>query len=38
MGEVFLVGGARAPRGRYGGAPAGVGPDDLAAAMPIEAP
>ena len=30
MGEVFLVSGARTPQGRYGGALAGVRPDDLA--------
>ncbi|MFL6130909.1 MAG: 3-oxoadipyl-CoA thiolase, partial [Mycobacteriales bacterium] len=31
MVEVFLVGGVRTPQGRYGGALAGVRPDDLAA-------
>ncbi|MER7502547.1 thiolase family protein [Nonomuraea pusilla] len=31
MGEVFVVDGARTPQGRYGGALAGVRPDDLAA-------
>ncbi|HVF21064.1 MAG TPA: acetyl-CoA C-acyltransferase [Mycobacteriales bacterium] len=31
MTEAFLVGGARTPMGRYGGALAGVRPDDLAA-------
>jgi hypothetical protein len=31
MPEVFLVGGVRTPQGRYGGALAGVRPDDLAA-------
>ncbi|MGO7983865.1 3-oxoadipyl-CoA thiolase, partial [Rhizobium johnstonii] len=31
MPEAFLVGGARTPVGRYGGALAGVRPDDLAA-------
>ncbi|MGW5318505.1 acetyl-CoA C-acyltransferase [Nocardia thailandica] len=31
MGEAFLVGGVRTPFGRYGGALAGVRPDDLAA-------
>ncbi len=31
MGEVFLLGGARTPQGRYGGALATVRPDDLAA-------
>jgi 3-oxoadipyl-CoA thiolase len=31
MGEAFLVGGVRTPMGKYGGALAGVRPDDLAA-------
>ena len=31
MGEAYLVGGVRTPVGRYGGALAGVRPDDLAA-------
>ncbi len=31
MAEAFLVGGVRTPIGRYGGALAGVRPDDLAA-------
>src|SRR5687768_6921460 len=31
MTEAFLVGGVRTPMGRYGGALAGVRPDDLAA-------
>ena len=31
MPDVFLVGGARTPQGKYGGALAGVRPDDLAA-------
>jgi 3-oxoadipyl-CoA thiolase len=33
MPEAFLVGGVRTPVGRYGGALAGVRPDDLAAAV-----
>ena len=31
MPEAFLVGGVRTPQGKYGGALAGVRPDDLAA-------
>ena len=31
MSEAFLVGGARTPVGRYGGALASIRPDDLAA-------
>ncbi|NRQ35084.1 thiolase family protein [Nonomuraea sp. NN258] len=37
MTEVFLVGGVRTPMGRYGGALAGVRPDDLAALVVGEA-
>lgn len=37
MGEVFLVSGARTPQGRYGGALAGVRPDDLAGIVVGEA-
>ncbi|MDT5041405.1 MAG: hypothetical protein QOE51_2390 [Actinoplanes sp.] len=37
MPEVFLVGGVRTPQGRYGGALAGVRPDDLAALVVAEA-
>src|SRR3954449_3946189 len=37
MGEAFLVGGVRTPVGRYGGALAGVRPDDLAALVVREA-
>ncbi|WP_157246101.1 thiolase family protein [Nonomuraea typhae] len=37
MNEVFLVGGARTPMGRYGGVLAGVRPDDLAALVVAEA-
>src|SRR4051794_41837243 len=37
MGEAFLVGGVRTPVGRYGGALAGVRPDDLAALVVGEA-
>lgn len=37
MSEVFLVDGARTPLGRYGGALAGVRPDDLAALVVGEA-
>jgi acetyl-CoA acetyltransferase family protein len=37
MNEVFLVGGVRTPMGRYGGALAGVRPDDLAALVVGEA-
>ncbi|MDR7233956.1 acetyl-CoA C-acyltransferase [Agrococcus sp. BE272] len=37
MPEAFLVGGARTPVGRYGGALAGVRPDDLAALVVGEA-
>lgn len=37
MGEVFLVSGARTPQGRYGGALAGVRPDDLAGIVVAEA-
>ncbi|GAA0912346.1 thiolase family protein [Nonomuraea longicatena] len=37
MNEVFLVGGVRTPLGRYGGALAGVRPDDLAALVVGEA-
>ncbi|WP_039797535.1 thiolase family protein [Nocardia araoensis] len=37
MGEVFLVDGARTPQGRYGGALAGVRPDDLAGLVVAEA-
>lgn len=37
MTEVFLIGGARTPVGRYGGALSGVRPDDLAAIAVQEA-
>jgi 3-oxoadipyl-CoA thiolase len=37
MAEAFLVGGVRTPVGRYGGALAGVRPDDLAALVVREA-
>ncbi|GAB1640393.1 thiolase family protein [Krasilnikovia sp. MM14-A1259] len=37
MPEAFLVGGVRTPQGRYGGALAGVRPDDLAALVVGEA-
>lgn len=37
MTEVFLVGGARTPQGRYGGALADVRPDDLAGLVVAEA-
>jgi acetyl-CoA acetyltransferase family protein len=37
MPEAFLVGGVRTPQGRYGGALAGVRPDDLAALVVREA-
>ena len=37
MGEVFLVDGARTPQGRYGGALAGIRPDDLAGLVVAEA-
>src|SRR3954468_2025371 len=37
MAEAYLVGGARPPLGRYGGALAGVRPDDLAALVVREA-
>ncbi|MGP3929827.1 thiolase family protein [Nonomuraea sp. KM88] len=37
MTEVYLVGGVRTPMGRYGGALAGVRPDDLAALVVGEA-
>ncbi len=37
MPEVFLVGGVRTPQGKYGGALAGVRPDDLAAQVVREA-
>ncbi|HVM26372.1 MAG TPA: thiolase family protein [Mycobacteriales bacterium] len=37
MREAFLVGGVRTPVGRYGGALAGVRPDDLAALVVAEA-
>ncbi len=37
MAEAFLVGGARTPVGRYGGALASVRPDDLAALVVGEA-
>lgn len=37
MGKVFLVDEARTPQGRYGGAPASVRPDDLAATVVVEA-
>lgn len=37
MSEVYLIDGARTPQGRYGGALAGVRPDDLAALVVGEA-
>ncbi len=37
MGDAFLIGGVRTPVGRYGGALAGVRPDDLAALVVGEA-
>lgn len=37
MTEAFLVGGVRTPQGKYGGALAGVRPDDLAALVVAEA-
>ncbi|MCK8670946.1 thiolase family protein [Rhodococcus sp. HM1] len=37
MSDVFLVDGARTPQGRYGGALAGVRPDDLAGLVVAEA-
>ena len=37
MPEAFLVGGVRTPQGKYGGALAGVRPDDLAALVVAEA-
>ena len=37
MAEAYLVGGARTPVGRYGGALAGIRPDDLAALVVAEA-
>ncbi|GCD99061.1 thiolase family protein [Embleya hyalina] len=37
MPEVYLIDGARTPQGRYGGALAGVRPDDLAALVVAEA-
>jgi acetyl-CoA acetyltransferase family protein len=37
MTEVYLVGGVRTPQGKYGGALAGVRPDDLAAQVVREA-
>ncbi|MET0297189.1 MAG: acetyl-CoA C-acyltransferase [Microbacterium sp.] len=37
MSEAYLVGGARTPVGRYGGALAGIRPDDLAALVVAEA-
>jgi acetyl-CoA acetyltransferase family protein len=37
MPEVYLVGGVRTPQGKYGGALAGVRPDDLAALVVREA-
>jgi 3-oxoadipyl-CoA thiolase len=37
VSEVFLVGGVRTPQGRYGGALAGVRPDDLATLVVAEA-
>jgi acetyl-CoA acetyltransferase len=37
MPEAFLVGGVRTPQGKYGGALAGVRPDDLAALVVREA-
>ena len=38
MPEAYLVGGVRTPVGRYGGALAGVRPDDLAALVVARAP
>ncbi len=37
MADAFLIGGARTPVGRYGGALASVRPDDLAALVVVEA-
>jgi acetyl-CoA acetyltransferase len=37
MPDAFLVGGVRTPQGKYGGALAGVRPDDLAALVVAEA-
>lgn len=37
MSEAFLVGGVRTPQGKYGGALAGIRPDDLAALVVREA-
>ncbi|MFE3060194.1 thiolase family protein [Nocardia sp. NPDC059239] len=37
MSEVFLVDGARTPQGRYGGALAGIRPDDMAGLVVAEA-
>src|SRR3954451_19651704 len=37
MSEAFLVGGVRTPQGKYGGALAGIRPDDLAAQVVQEA-
>ena len=37
MSDVYLVGGVRTPQGRYGGALAGIRPDDLAAQVVREA-
>src|ERR1700750_1982747 len=37
MAEAYLVGGVRTPQGKYGGALAGVRPDDLAALVVREA-
>ena len=37
MIEVFVVDGVRTPQGRYGGALAGIRPDDLAALAVAEA-
>jgi len=37
MSEAYLVGGVRTPQGKYGGALAGVRPDDLAALVVCEA-
>jgi acetyl-CoA acetyltransferase len=37
MAEAFLIGGARTPVGRYGGALSSVRPDDLAALVVKEA-
>jgi acetyl-CoA acetyltransferase len=37
MPDAFQVGGVRTPQGRYGGALAGVRPDDLAALVVAEA-